>query len=644
MWAAALLCVAFLVASCGGSKKPARASVTAASTTFVGASATPSATPAPQPSVDLASQIGERADLPVADAIDLAVRYRTAQGRLAPAKPFAGEGNVGDARTFFVANLGGGALSHLTPPVINNISATLRAKSEHAYFYEDDALNADASAVQAAADQFEATTWPTVTAVFGQPAIPGVDGDPRIVVLQADLGGAVGGYYTGDDIYPRSVRPLSNEAEMVYMDRTLKPGGAAFNVVLAHELQHLIQANNAPREEAWVNEGLSEDSSMLVGGAASSIKSFASTPETQLNAWSSVRSGAHYGAGAAFFRYIASRFGGDAALGAIARQPRAGAAGVDQFLSSVGQTVRFRDVFADWIAANILNRDEGPYGNPGRGIDIRIDAEFHAGDPVEGNAHQFGTDYYAMPGLEGGDYVVRFHGAPTAPVLPSPALDEGPVLWSNAQDGVDTTLTYAADLTHATNPTLSFRSWYQIERWYDWGYVSVSTDGGTTWQALAGAHTSTDDPAKQAFGPGYSGTSGAGERGAWMDETIPLAPYAGKNVLLRFEYVADGGTHGEGWAVRDVALSDGGTRIEFGAPKSDGWVNIDRPLAQTYIARLIETKADGGFAVLDIPLDAANAGELRFSSAGVTDAVLAIAGSTEGTNQLAPYTIQLARP
>ena len=645
MWAAALLCVAVAVAACSGGSKNRAPTATPSASTAAAATAAPSnATPSPQPAVDLASQIGVRADLPVADAIDLAARYRTTPGRVAPTKPFAGEANIGDTRSFFVANLGGGALSHLTPPVINNISATLRAKSEHAYFYEDDALNADASAVQAAADEFESTTWPTVTAIFGQPAIPGVDGDPRIIVLQADLGGAVGGYYSGDDIYPRAVRQLSNEAEMVYMDRTLKPGGAAFNVVLAHEFQHLIQAHSAPREEAWADEGLSEDSSMLVGGAVSSIKSFASKPETQLNAWDSVGSGAHYGAGAAFFRYVASRFGGDASLGAIAKQPRAGTAGVDQFLSSVGQTLGFRDVFADWTAANILNRDDGPYGNPGRGIDIRIDAELHAGGPVDGSAHPFGTDYYAMPGLDGGDYVLRFHGQPTVPVLPPPALDEGPVLWSNAQDDIDTTLTYVADLTNAANPTLTFRSWYEIERWYDWGYVSVSTDGGATWQALAGAHTSTDDPAKQAFGPGYSGASGDGAGGAWIDEAIPLAPFAGKNVLLRFEYVTDGGTHGEGWAIRNVDLADGSAHIQLGAPKSDGWVMIDRPLPQTYIARLIETKSDGGFAVLDIPLDTANAGELRFSSAGVTDAVLAIAGSAEGTNLLAPYTIELARP
>ena len=73
-------------------------------------------------------------------------------------------------------------------------------------------------------------------------------------------------------------------------------------------------------------------------------------------------------------------------------------------------------------------------------------------------------------------------------------------------------------------------------------------------------------------------------------------------------------------------------------------MTIDRPLTQTYIVRLIEKKSDGGYAVLDVPLDASQAGELRFSGAGMEDAVLAIAGSTEGTNQLAQYTIELRRP
>ncbi len=656
-----LLSVALLVsalgAACNGSKKTlaptpsltATDPVSASSTTAIsGATSTfAAATPTSgnDPFAGLGSQIGVRANLPQADPVGLAASYRRTNGRALAAKPFAGEANVGDSRPFDVAKITGGALAHQSPPGVETITATLLAKSAHAYFYEDDAIAANPADVQAAADAFDAKTWPAITAAFGTPDIPGVDGDPRIVVLQADLGGAVGGYYSGDDQYLRRVRPLSNEAEMVYMDRNQKPGGASFNVVLAHEFQHLIHAHTDNLEEAWVNEGLSEDSSMLVGGAASTIKSFAAKPATQLNYWDSEGSGPHYGAGAAFFRYLTSRFGGDASYGAIARSQRDGTAGVDQFLTELGQPLRFREVFADWIAANVLNQDSGPYGNPGHPLDLRIDNQLAVGDPLDGAAHQFGTDYYKLASVDNRSYLLRFHGQTQVPVLPPSALERGPVLWSNAEDGLDTTATYDLDLAGAVNPKLTFQTWIDIERWYDWGYVSVSTDGGQTWQALPGDNTTTDDPVAQAYGPGYSGVSGGGADPAWLAERVSLAQFTGQKIKLRFEYVTDGGTHLEGWVIRSVSIStDSGSSGVLPAPDLNGFVVVDAPLAQTYIVRLIKTMSDGSVAVVDAPLDATESGELRFDGTGVETAVLAIAGSTEGTNQLAPYTVQLALP
>lgn len=634
-----------LAASCGGGSdsRATPASPDGAETSAVSASPDAAWSPTPQPSVDLGSQVGVRGDLPANDPIDLAARFGRTVGRAPATKPFAGTPPTGSTRDFIVARLTGGSLAHVTPPAVETITATLLATSAHAYFYVDNALAGDPAAAQAAADDFDANVWPRVTAVFGEPAIPGIDGDPRIIVLQADLGGAVGGYYSGDDAYLRSVRPLSNEAEMVYLDRTLKPGGAAFSVVLAHEFQHLIHANDDPDEEAWVNEGLSEDAAILVGGAGSTIASFEAKPQTQLNFWDSEGSAPHYGASAAFNRYLASRFGGDALLGAIARQPRDGTAGIDQFLSAIGQPLRFRDVFADWIAANVLNEESGPYGNPARKMQMTIDKSLSAGDSVDGSAQQFGTDYYAINGLNSGDYVLRFRGQTQVPVLPASALGRGSVIWSNAEDGIDTRLTRLIRLPDGP-AMLTFSTWYDIERWYDWGYVAVSTDGGASWTPLAGRQTTTDDPEQQAYGPGYSGKSGGGDQAVWVDESIDLSAYAGKSVMLRFEYVTDGGTHGEGWAIRDVAIN--GQAIEqFGAGwESYGWLGIDGPLPQTYIVRVIASKADGTSVVVDVPLDANNNGELRFSSDGLDDAVVAIAGSTDGTNQPAPYNVGLTRP
>jgi hypothetical protein len=599
--------------------------------------ATPAPTPTPHP--DLAALIGDRADLPDADPVDLARRYgRIGRGEpatIAPKPPPA----AGDAREFTVARLTPGAIRHTAPPEIRTTSATLRAVSEHAYFFAEAGLGDDAAYARAA-ELFESRAWPEVTAVFGQPAIPGIDGDPRVVVLHADLGG-IGGYHAEDDLFARTVLALSNEAEMVYLDSSLRAGGEAFNVVLAHELQHLVHSNNDGGEESWVNEGLSETASALVGGAVSSVASFESNPETQLNAWSLEGGLQHYGASASFLRYVSDRLGGEARLGEIARERRDGIAGIDAFLSAT-QASRFSAVFADWIAANILNEPSGRFGSPWRTHRMSIDFTLEPGVPQERDAAQFGTHYYEVPVLSG-EHVLRFSGRPDAPVLPT-TNDRAPMLWGNAGDGIDTMLTREVDLTGVGEPILTFRTWFDIEPWYDWGYVAISTDDGATWQALAGRHTRDDDAVRRAYGPGYGGRSGGGAEAAWLEEGINLTDYTGGTVLIRFEYVTDGATHGEGWAIDDVRIEGTGVDdrdVISDGWRSDGWVRIDGALPQTYVVRLIARDASGGPVVLDVPLDARGNGELRFDPGALSDIIIAIAGTAEGTNQPAPYRIEL---
>jgi hypothetical protein len=598
-------------------------------------------------------RIGPRADLPVADPIALAARYRRTDGAAPVSQPFAGESAVGSSRTFNVLRITPAAASRTAPPEMATIAATLHATSAHAYFYVEDAVGADPAAVQEEADMFEATVWPAITGVFGEPDTPGVDGDPRIIVLQADIGSSVGGYFNSDDTYLSSVRPLSNEAEMVYLSRTLRPGGSLFNLVLAHEFQHLIHEKNDGSEEAWVNEGLSDTAMLLVGGSASNRERFEAAPETQLNAWPFTNAAPHYGAAAAFMRYVADRFGGDASLGAIARQQGDGQQGVDEFLAGAGTPLRFQDMFADWIVANVLEGGDGIYGRGSRDVIASVQYELApGGGAASGEAHQFGTDNYALTGVyEGGDYVLRFDGEEVVDLLPPSAGDylpqtspeDGRMRWSNRGDEIDTTMTYRIDLASAEDPELVFEIWYDIEEWYDWGYVSVSTDDGATWTALAGEHTSDVDPVRVAYGPGYTGTSGNGDEPAWVEERVDLSAYTGESIMVRFEYVTDAGTHGEGWAVRNLYPTASRGNLGWGGePDLDGWIPLgETSLAQSYAVRVILTHDDGAIEVLDVPLDDARDGELRFSTDGVVDAVLAVAGTTEGTQQLAPYTVEL---
>lgn len=592
----------------------------------------PSATAATP--TDLAAQLRERGALPVNDPVELARRYQGIGVIAKPAAP-AAERTIGESRQFVVPRITPGVIGGTSPPDVVTVSATLLARSEHAYFYFDAALGVDAAAAEGAARRFEAATWPRVTGVFGAPPSPGVDGDPRIIVLQTDLG-AVGGFHQREDVFPRTVLPQSNEAEMVYLDSAIDLSSARFDVVLAHELQHLIHTGLDRSEEVWVNEGMSEYALALAGGALTTIDAFAAAPGTQLNFWASPTQ-PHYGASAAFMRYIAARFGGDAALGRLAAQQGDGAAGIDEFLAATGETARFGDVFADWIAANVLGAASGPYAAGGP-MAIEIEETLAAGERRDGRATQFGTDYYRLD-VGAGEHTVRFSGATEVPVLPVEADATG-FYWSNTGDAVDTTLTSGdVDLSAVAAPALAFRSWYDIERWYDWGYVAVSTDGGATWTALAGTSTTTEDPVGLAYGPGFGGESGGGP--AWIDERVDLSAYAGQRVRLRFEYVTDGGTHGEGWAVDDVRIDDVAAQPDW---QADGWVRVDQPLPQTYAVRLLAEGADGEPVVQDVPLAGAQPGVLRFDATGLRNIVLAVAGTTEGTTQTSSYSVELMGP
>ena len=87
--------------------------------------------------------------------------------------------------------------------------------------------------------------------------------------------------------------------------------------------------------------------------------------------------------------------------------------------------------------------------------------------------------------------------------------------------------------------TLSFWTWYSIEESWDYAYVEVSTDGGETWSVLEGALSSPESGLGIGFGPGYTGRSDG-----WQQDTVDLTPYAGAEVLIRFEYVTDEGVNG----------------------------------------------------------------------------------------------------
>ena len=155
------------------------------------------------------------------------------------------------------------------------IDATLQVVSPNAYWYVDAELDMRDQDLQRAASEYESNVRPVLLEAFGDVWNPGVDGDPRLTVLHTDLGGSVAGYFDVRHEFPRHTHPNSNEREMLFMDGVaFRPGSDEYMKVLAHELQHAIHWAHDQGEDSWVNEGLSEVATELVGYSPTFIDAF----------------------------------------------------------------------------------------------------------------------------------------------------------------------------------------------------------------------------------------------------------------------------------------------------------------------------------------------------------------------------------
>ena len=57
--------------------------------------------------------------------------------------------------------------------------------------------------------------------------------------------------------------------------------------------------------------------------------------------------------------------------------------------------------FADWIVANVVEMRAGPFAYS-LDLDAEVQYETAPGETTEGEAHQFGTDYYALTDINDG--------------------------------------------------------------------------------------------------------------------------------------------------------------------------------------------------------------------------------------------------
>jgi len=122
---------------------------------------------------------------------------------------------------------------------------------------------------------------------------------------------------------------------------------------------------------------------------------------------------------------------------------------------------------------------------------------------------------------------------------------------------------------------------YTIEEDWDFGFVEVSTDGGTTWTE----QVVKDESGKVVTTPdGYADPNGrmtdfggkkyglTGGTDGWRHDYVDLTPYAGKNVKVRLLYATDEAFEDRGWFVDDLSVTNGDATVwSDDAEANNGW-------------------------------------------------------------------------
>ena len=371
--------------------------------------------------------------------------------------------------------------------------------------------------------------------------------------------------------------------------------------VFAHEYQHLLESYEDSDEFNWINEGLSDWAQTLVGyvkpstpitdkGFDSHIQCFlgwlnvqtpanpnpgGGGPENSLTRWGDQGDGeilCDYGAAYTMMEFLQGRYGNDF-MTSLHRGDANGFAGLQEALdgndlrSGKGRHQRGKtksaDVLHDWslmVALDGLVDDGARLSGSVRPKNVSaptLDATINWDTP----------DAYSTPGApsNGADYVrlrdasgnylsgkqidaLSFQGQKTLPTSPvawvvdgaAPLDPDGPALFSGpAADERDEAIVRQVSVPTGVNAKLTFDALWNEEEGWDYGFVQVSTDGGTTYESVACNDTRSIDnpdayPTVQDSLPGFTGFSEG-----WRPQTCSLAPYAGQNVLLAFRAIND---------------------------------------------------------------------------------------------------------
>ena len=360
-----------------------------------------------------------------------------------------------------------------------------------------------------------------------------------------------------------------------------------YEQVFAHEYQHAIHNDHDADESTWVDEGMADLAPYLAGygHARRHLAYYMIYHRTPLTSWGSGLE--DYGESYLFQLYLLENFGGPDFIKALVNEQENGIEGINEQLANFSYLTSFDDIYRDWTLANYLDT---PSLTGKSGAKLGYDSLDIPSVDTYGYSIQWSIkNYYGsdntgnlpLPRYWGGykSGTVQWPKGSLAPYTPMyltyngfqpqlkssfkgddtsgiPAFSGSYELWGGIEDLSFNTATMATPKKLGHNAKINFMTLYEIEEAWDFGFVQISTDKGTTWTSLANQHTTLyHDPSAHpdviANLPGFTG-----KNDGWAEESFDLSAYEGQTILLRFLYVTDWAFTENGFYVDDIIISD----------------------------------------------------------------------------------------
>jgi hypothetical protein len=308
-------------------------------------------------------------------------------------------------------------------------------------------------------------------------------------------------------------------------------------------------------------------------------------------------------------------------LAAIAANQEDGIASIDSSLAQQGYDVTADDVYADWLIANYLSTNEGPYGYDEHSVPPVRNIYKRAPDTLSGSVKSYGANYI-VTSSGSGMMTVGFQGEPETALLNDAPFSGETCWWANHGDSIDSTLTRSVDLRSVDEATLKYWVNYEIEEFWDYAYVMVSTNNGSTWDILDTNRAINYNPNGNAYGAGLTGTSLG-----WVQDFVDISEYAGQEVLLRFEYLTDDAVFSKGACFDDFEIPEIGwfdDTSSAGDWISNGFAQVEETIPTQYLVQVIHEKDAGDPVVYQMPIDINATGQLTIQGVGDDDLVVAV--------------------